>query len=157
MIPNRVNASGWFGSEESTVHSVFSAPSNCPREISARALATGEAELDRTCCGQADTEQSAVEPTNRTANHLILLRCIAPSMAVLESLVDLHLALGIVGACLPAVSESELVVDVVALGIQMASRFQVGDRLLRIALLQLHFAQLIIGIRILWILPYDFI
>src|SRR5258708_5659982 len=93
MIPNRVNASGWFGSEESTVHSVFSAPSNCPREISAQALATGEAELDRPCCGQADTEQSAVEPTNRTANHLILLRCIAPSMAVLETLLYLHLPL----------------------------------------------------------------
>src|SRR5437588_282652 len=98
MTASRVNASVRFGSPESKVQSVRSALTRSPRATSFRAVVSEDADVNRGFCDHPRWEPRPIpNRTRRYRSRLVLLCCIAPSLAILERLVGLHLPFSVFG------------------------------------------------------------
>src|SRR5437660_6534884 len=145
MMPRRVSASRLLGSDESTVHTFFSAPSKCPRATSPRAVLIGE-EVPGFCDQEIIGKLEIAATSSTSASRLILLRSIASSVAVLEVLVCLHFAFSIFRARGTTVRQRQLIMDVVAVGVQTGAGLKIGNGIARVTLFQLQFAKLVISV-----------
>src|SRR5690348_11490518 len=122
-MPKRMSASGLLGSAESTAQSVCSARSSFPAAISASATATGEPVVLDFCEKPEYPDNNPSQSRDQT-KPLILLGGITASMMGFKRLVSLHFPCRVVCSRLPAIRESQLVMNVIAIRAQACSHFK---------------------------------